>query len=133
MTYVVDASVAAIWVLPDEHHAVAEHALDRTEEDGATAPWLLWFELRNILVVNERRGRLKPHNTDEALQMLSRLSIALDDTPDELAVLALARRHRLTFYDAAYLELALRKAIALATLDAALADAARKERVSLIA
>ena len=132
MPYVVDASVAASWVLPDEHHAVAELALARTEEDAATAPWLLWSELRNILIVAERRGRLQAPKTEEALLRLSKLSIALDGAPDELATIALARRHRLTVYDAAYLELALRKAIPLATLDVALAEAARSEGVSLI-
>ena len=132
MPFVVDASVAASWVLPDERHAVAERALARAEEDAAIAPWLLWFELRNILMVAERRKRLEADKTEEALQLLARLSIALDDAPDELAVMALARRHRLTVYDAAYLELSLRKGIPLATVDAALADAARSEGGALI-
>ena len=132
MPYVVDASVASSWVLPDEHHAVAERALVRAEDDQAIAPWLLWFELRNILMVAERRKRLDADKTEEALQRLARLPIALDDAPDELVVMTLARRRRLTVHDAAYLELSLRKGIPLATVDAALAGAARSEGAALI-
>jgi predicted nucleic acid-binding protein len=93
---------------------------------------LWWFELRNALIVNERRGQIKELQTTRFLREISRLPIRLDRTPDETGVLTLARRHRLTVYDAAYLELALREALPLATLDAQLALAARSETVALI-
>ena len=66
------------------------------------------------------------------LRDISRLAITVDSSPNEIQVLTLARRHRLTVYDAAYLELALREGLPLATLDEALASAARAETVLLI-
>jgi predicted nucleic acid-binding protein len=65
------------------------------------------------------------------LRNVERLAITIDGTPDESGVLTLARRHQLTVYDAAYLELAVRNALPLATLDAVLATAARSEGVPL--
>jgi predicted nucleic acid-binding protein len=128
---VVDASVALAWILPDERPA-ALAALQRIRDDEGVAPALWWYEMRNGLVVNERRGRLTLEETERALRDLSSLTIAIDRSPDEEAVMALARRHRLTVYDAAYLELAMRRNLPLATLDAALVQAARAERVALV-
>jgi predicted nucleic acid-binding protein len=127
MTFVLDTSVAATWAFDDEDHPVAHSALDRLRTDEAIAPALMWFELRNVLVVNERRGRLSEAKTAAFLRSLARLPIATDRDPVEDDVLALARRHRLSVYDAAYLELAHRLAAALATLDTALATAAAAE------
>ena len=132
MPFVVDASVAASWLLPDEGHPVAAMAYDRLTNDTALVPSLWWFEMRNLFIVNERRGRLDSNKTDKALSLLRALPIQLDSHPDELSLMRLARRHRLTAYDAAYLELALRENLALATLDAALASAALAEGVTLI-
>ncbi len=70
--------------------------------------------------------------TTEFLSQIAQLAIVLEQSPDEAAVLALARRHRLTVYDAAYLELAIREGSPLATLDTALMRAARGESVPLI-
>lgn len=82
--------------------------------------------------MNERRRRLEPSQTAEILARLARLPIVLDHEPIGDAVLALARAHRLTFYDAAYLELALRRDAPLATLDRQLAAAARAAAVRLL-
>jgi predicted nucleic acid-binding protein len=84
------------------------------------------------MIVNERRGRLDRAKTSRALRLLAGLPIAIDTDVEETALMELARRHRLTVYDAAYLELALRKGHPLATLDAALSIAARSETVRLI-
>ena len=132
MPFVVDASVAACWILPDERHPIAEAAFARIASDPGEAPSLWWFELRNLLIVNERRGRLDAAKSTEALLRLAALQVAIVADIDEQALMRLARRHRLTIYDAAYLELALRRGIPLATLDAALAGAARAEGVRLI-
>ncbi|HWG04695.1 MAG TPA: type II toxin-antitoxin system VapC family toxin [Beijerinckiaceae bacterium] len=132
MPFVVDASVAACWLLPDERHSVAETAFQRIAHDPAVAPSLWWYELRNILIVSERRGRLDTAATARALRLLGRLPITSDAAVEEEALLQLARRHRLTVYDAAYLELAQRMNMPLATLDAELAIAARAENVRLI-
>jgi len=93
---------------------------------------LWWFEVRNGLVMGERRGLLTEGRTARFLRELSRLAIIVDGVPDDSGVLTLARRGRLTVYDASYLELAVRKDFPLATLDKALTDAARAEGVSLV-
>jgi predicted nucleic acid-binding protein len=127
MVFVLDTSVAAAWAFADEDHPVAHAALDRLRTEEAVAPALMWFELRNVLIVNERRGRLTEAKTAAFLRAIARLPIATDRDPVEDDVLALARRHRLSVYDAATLELARRLAAPLVTLDAALAKAAVAE------
>ncbi|MGD0634076.1 MAG: type II toxin-antitoxin system VapC family toxin [Beijerinckiaceae bacterium] len=132
MPFVLDASIAACWAFDDEDHPNAALALERIRTGEAHVPTLWWFEVRNTLIVNERRKRLTEHDTAAFLRELARLSISVDRTPGEADVLALARRHRLTVYAAAYLELALRQRLPLATLDQALASAARAEMVTVL-
>lgn len=132
MPFVVDASVAACWFMPDERHPAAEAAYRRIARDSAVAPVLWWYELRNMLIVSERRGRLESSKTAHVLRLLKGLPVAVDADVEEDMLMQLARRHRLTVYDAAYLELALRRNYPLATLDAALSTAARAERIALI-
>ena len=132
MPFVLDASVAACWAFDDEGHPVAALALERVRTDEARVPSLWWFEVRNTLIVNERRGRLTESDTATLLRGLACLLITVDRSPEEADVLALARHRRLTLYDAAYLELARREGVPLATLDAALAAAARAERAPLL-
>ncbi len=133
MTLVLDASVVLAWALPDERSPVATVALERTADEDAVVPALWWFEVRNALIASERRRRLDQGATATFLQRLARLPVQIDRSPDEAALLALARRHRLTVYDAAYLELAVRVGATLATGDTALAEAARREAVTLLA
>jgi predicted nucleic acid-binding protein len=102
------------------------------KDDHALVPTLWWLELRNALVVNERRGRITEQQTARFLRNVERPAITIDNAPDENGVLTLARRHRVTVYDAAYLELALRNALPPATLDVMLATAARSEGVHLL-
>jgi predicted nucleic acid-binding protein len=95
-------------------------------------PSLWWFEIRNILVINERRKRITLSDTSAFLRDLSMLSIRIDRYPEEASVLRLARSYRLSVYDASYLELAQRERTPLATLDSDLARAARSENVPLV-
>ncbi len=132
MPFVLDASVTVAWAFDDEDHPDAALALERIRKDQARVPSLWWYEVRNSLVVNERRRRLTEADTAVFLRALSRLDVAVDHSLDEARVLAITRRHRLTVYDAVYLELAQREDIPLATLDAKLARAARAENVRLI-
>jgi predicted nucleic acid-binding protein len=132
MPFVLDASVAVAWAFDDEDHPVAALALSLIRSDEGCVPSLWWFEVRNVLIVNERRGRLRETDTAVFLRSLIRLPIVVDRTPEEGAVLALARRHGLTVYDAAYLELAGRNGVPLATLDLHLAQAAQREKIALI-
>jgi len=132
MPFVLDASVAVCWAFEDEDHPVAALSLERVRADEARVPSLWWFEVRNTLIVNERRGLLRESDTAAFLRALARLNVTIDRSPDEADVLALARRRQLTVYDAAYLELARRERLELATLDTALATAARAERAPLL-
>jgi predicted nucleic acid-binding protein len=132
MPFVLDASIAACWAFPDEQDPRADAALARVRTEDAVVPSLWWFELRNILVVNERRKRIGEPGTTRFLRELSRLRLREDRQPEEAAVMRLARAHRLSVYDAAYLELALRESIPLATLDEELAAAAAAEGTELI-
>ncbi|MDX2101848.1 MAG: type II toxin-antitoxin system VapC family toxin [Alphaproteobacteria bacterium] len=106
MPFVIDASIAACWAFGDEDHPAATAALERIRSDDAIAPALWWFEVRNTLLAGERRGRLTEADTGAFLRELARFGVLIDRTPDETVVLALARQHRLTVYDASYLELA---------------------------
>jgi predicted nucleic acid-binding protein len=129
MPFVVDASVTACWAFEDEDHPAATLAFDRLATDDALAPGLWWYEVRNLLVMNERRSRRNPADTAAFLRLLSAMPIQLDHAQDEREVLRIARDHRLTVYDAAYLELAKRANIPLATLDTDLIRAARAESI----
>lgn len=133
MALVVDASAAATWVLPDEGGAEADVVLDRVAAEGALAPGLLWHELRNILLTAARRGRLPEAEVAPALGSLRRLPIEVVDMAagGDAPLVALALRHRLTAYDAAYLLLARDRALPLATADRALRRAAEAVGVAL--
>ena len=133
MPFVLDASIAACWCFHDEHDSRADAAYDLLYDDRALVPLQWWFEVRNVVLFGERRQRISEDYAASFLDHLERCSIELAALPDHTNVLVLARRHRLTFYDAAYLELAQRERIALATLDNELAMAARAEGVALIA
>lgn len=95
-------------------------------------PALWWYEVRNLLVMQERRGRASREATDLRLAWLADLPVIVDEGRVGERVVELARRHGLTVYDASYLELASRRALALATLDGRLTEAARQEGVALV-
>ena len=132
MGFVLDASVTAVWGLKDEDDAIADLALARLEADSAVVPEIWWFEIRNVLLTNERRGRITERESAAFLRALSRIDVEVDHTPAGDALLGFARSRRLTIYDSAYLELALRRNLPLATLDKSLAAAAGAEGVRLI-
>ena len=97
-------------------------------EPGIT-PRIFWYEIRNVLVRAERRGRIDREGTMRFLGRLRELQLEMDDRHVEVETLDLAHRHRLTFYDAAYLETAVRRQATLATLDEELDAAAQMENV----
>lgn len=132
MPFVLDASIVAAWVLQDEDETAARAALKRIAVDEAVVPALFWFEIRNILVASERRGRITEVLTRQFLRSLVLLPISVDSSPEEERVLRLARLHKLSVYDAAYLELAQRKSIRLASLDEALVKAAKAEKTKVV-
>jgi len=129
--FVIDVSVVGAWYFPDENHPLTETVLQRLSNDSATTPALFWFELRNALLVGERRGRISGTDTARILALVSGLPLVTDRDPNEAMIFQMARAHKLTFYDAAYLELAQRKNVPIATLDSALVKAAKAEKVPL--
>lgn len=129
MPFVLDASVTIAWVMPDETDDTADIAYRRLLEDEAFAPVLWWFEVRNVLMANERRGRIDRQKIVDFLAALERLPIILEHSPADEALLGLAGTFRLTVYDAAYLELAMRRRLPLASLDRELLVAARSAGV----
>ena len=132
MALVLDASIAAAWCLPDEKSAAADAVQDSLIDDRAIAPRLFWYELRNFLVRQERRKRLLPLETLKFLAEIEEMPIRFEE-PESTHVLTLARTYGLTVYDASYLSLAASHRMPLATLDRALAAAARRAGVALFA
>jgi predicted nucleic acid-binding protein len=133
MAFVLDASVAAVWALADESSPVADIAANRLIDENALVPPLWWYEVRNLLVINERRQRMTVEDTAHYLLLLSSFPIQVDPIEDEQSVFRCAREYRLSFYNAAYLAVAQRNRIPLATLDKDLRDAALAAGVPLLA
>jgi predicted nucleic acid-binding protein len=134
--FVIDASVVLTWCFPDEEAQRAEAVAERIASGETVVVPAFWrHEVLNALLVGERRKRLTAGLIDAFLQDLNRLPIDSDDgvTAERVfeETLTLCRRHRLTSYDAAYLELAMREGCALATVDDALRNAAVAEQVAL--
>ena len=130
MTVVIDASIAAAWCFPDEEPALGTDALALAlVEEAMVVPGVFWYEVRNALVRAERRGRIDRAGYGSFLAQLGELQTEVDSHHDEVRTLDLARRYSLTFYDAAYLETAVRRDARLATLDGALTTAAAREGV----
>lgn len=133
-----DASAAAAWLLPDEASAAADRLYEQAVEgeEAFQAPALWAWETGNLIRMAERRGRMTAAQSKLAVRALSSAAVRLETAPDTsrmLAILVLARNRSLTFYDASYLELALRTRARLASKDAALRRAAMAEGVICLA
>lgn len=135
-SFVLDCSVAVAWLLEDERIPEADALLDGLEDGGqALVPGLWRLELGNVLAGAERRNRISGTGLSRCLGILARLPVVTDPHTEERALretLELARREYLTTYDAAYLELAMRRGLPLATLDRPLARAARRAGVEIL-
>lgn len=130
-----DASLTLSWYFEDERTEAADDVLDRVVEGGAFVPALWRLDVANGLQVSVRRKRLNSAFRDSALTQLSRMPITVDPDTDAFTwttTLQLADRFGLTLYAAAYLELAQRRRLSLATLDELLRTAARASRVDLL-
>lgn len=133
MAFVLDASICSVWALVDESDPLADQVMARLAQEPAMVPALWWFEIRNVLIISERRKRLTSDGSQEFLKFLAGFPIWTDEELDEDAIFGFARRYQLSFYDAAYLEIAHRKGLPLATLDKALRTAAEAAGVPLLA
>ena len=135
MSLVLDSSVTLAWVYCAETTEEVSAVFVRVVESGAWVPALWRLEVANILEMGVRKGRSDSTFRDEALADLALLPISVDKETDRQAwgaTAKLAARHRLTLYDAAYLELARRRCLPLATLDHELRVAATAEDVDLL-
>ncbi len=133
MAFVLDASIAAAWALADEASPIADIAAEHLKIEPAIAPHLLWYEIRNILIVSERRRRITVAESAIFLDLLEAHSIQIESVEDEKTILGLARQYQISFYDAAYLALAVFKQAPLATLNKPLRAAAKAAGVTLLA
>jgi predicted nucleic acid-binding protein len=132
MSFVVDASVAGSWFLPDEATGATTGLARRMGEEGANAPDLLWHEVRNLLVNARRRGRLLQADLETHLDSLEALPLVNVGRGDVRLVARLAQQHGLTAYDSVYLAAAVTGRLPLASFDTALRSAARAEGVPLL-
>jgi predicted nucleic acid-binding protein len=127
--FVLDSSVTLAWFFEDERSAATDQLLEQLDTATATVPSLWYFEVANVLSVSQRRRRTTAARIAEFMAQLERLAIAPDQqNPARLfrQVFDLAGRERLSGYDAAYLELAMRLGTPLATKDVELAEAAER-------
>ncbi|WP_392478891.1 type II toxin-antitoxin system VapC family toxin [Nostoc sp. C110] len=135
MQFVLDCSVAISWCLVDENDDYASAILAMMPDSEAFVPGIWSLEIANTLVVAERRNRMTKKQSEQAIALLQSLLIQVDLFTDAKALdatLKLARQEGLASYDAAYLELALRLQLPLATLDTRLAEAATRCGVGLV-
>ncbi len=133
--FVVDASLTLAWCFADEANPYSRKVLAVLQTTHALVPALWPFEVANVLTMAERRGRITSEGTADFLERLRLLPIQVERREALWVcqqVLTLTRQHRVNAYDAAYLELATRERLALATLDGDLAKAARATGVPLV-
>jgi predicted nucleic acid-binding protein len=131
---VLDASIALSWCFKDEAAPATDALVVRARRDGAAVPSHWTLEVMNALLVAERRGRIAAREASAHVRTLEDLGVEVDAETDRRAgreIFALARAERLTIYDAAYLELAMRRGAVIATLDVDLAKAAKRVGVPL--
>ena len=134
--FVLDCSVAVAWCFEDEATAELDALLERVQHQGAVVPPLWMSEASNVLLIAQRRGRIDRETMQERLALLDMLPIETDDMASSTvwrsSVLTLADVEALTFYDAIYLELAIRRGLPLASSDAALRRAARRRGIVVL-
>jgi predicted nucleic acid-binding protein len=135
MQFVLDCSVAISWCLVDENNDYPNGILAMMADSKAFVPGIWSLEIANVLLVAERRNRMTTEQSEEAIALLQSLLIQVDPATDANALgatLLLGRQEGLAAYDAAYLELALRLGLPLATIDTRLAQAATRCGVDLV-
>ena len=133
MAFVLDSSVALSWCFEDEVTEATLRIRERLSTERAVVPSLWLLEVANVLLLGARRGRLTAEAAAEFADLLLGLPIDVVEPERDIAdLMQLAAEHRLTAYDAAYLQVAAARRLPLATLDATLAEAARAAGVGLL-
>lgn len=134
--FVLDNSVVMAWYFEDEANDYTAGILQSLAESEALVPAIWPLEVANVLLVGERKGRSTEARTSRFIALLDALPIRVDAATSQHAlsgILTLAREQRLSAYDAAYLDLAMREGVSLATQDKALRRAAAACGVELLA
>lgn len=135
MQFVLDCSIAISWCLVDENNDYANDILAMMQNCEAYVPAIWSLEVANTLLVAERRNRMTQEQSQLAIVLLQSLLIHVDEATDSQALsstLTLGRQESLAAYDAAYLELAIRLKLPIATIDRRLAEAANRCGVGLV-
>lgn len=133
---VLDCSVAMAWMFEDESNAYTDAALEKVSSDGASVPCIWPLEVQNVLLVAERRKRIKEADSARFIELVGALPIEIVRDRSEWPsgagdIMAIARELNLSSYDAAYVDLAMRRGAPLATLDKKLQKAAEKVGVAI--
>lgn len=135
MSLVLDASMAVTWLFESEHTEASHRLLGRVGSEGALVPSIWRLEVANVLRNAILRRRCDASYAERSLQRLARLPILADEETHARAwstTSQLSRDQNLTLYDAAYLELALRAGLPLASCDRALIEAATRRQVQVL-
>ena len=127
----IDASIALAWLLEEDRDPTFDRGFTAFAERGGWVPRHWDYEVRNGLLSAVRRERLTEQEALERLSLLAAIRTTTDHEPHLDETMRLAFEHGLTFYDALYLELAMRRELRLATLDNGLARAARRAGVEV--
>ena len=134
--FVLDCSSIIPWFMEDEATPFTDRIQDSLSENNEAAVPAIWvYEVANVFLISERKKRITPEKTSQLMILLRKLPIHVEEIPTGSIlddIMALARKHHLSSYDASYLELAIRKELSLATLDDDLKKAALKEHVPLL-
>ena len=133
--FVLDCSITVAWLFEDESTPQTDELLERLKDSGALVPALWRLELGNVLARAERLNRITAAQIADYLDLLDRSPIVADTETESRAfreILTLARNEDLTTYDAAYLELAVRRRLPLATLDKELIRAAHRVQLGTL-
>ena len=133
--FVVDNSVVMTWCFKDENSQYSDFILDKLENATAFVPSIWPLEVSNVLLVAERKKRIGEAESTRFIALLTELPLIVDqESPERMIkeIFALARRHKLSSYDASYLDLAMRKGLPIATLDKSLLAAAKRSNVPIL-
>lgn len=134
-TMAIDCSITMSWCFPDEAEPESLRVFDKLRIETVVVPELWFLEVVNVLQIAERSKRIPHDKSDAFISLLNTFSIEVDHEASSRAfehILPQCRQHGLTSYDAAYLELALRRRLPLASLDTPLRAVAKKLGVKLL-
>ena len=133
--FVIDNSVVMTWCFKEENSQYSDFILDKLERATAFVPSIWPLEITNVLLVAERKKRIGEADSARFTALLTELPIIVDqESPDRMLkeIFALARKHKLSSYEASYLDLAMKKGLPIATLDKSLLAAAKRSKVPIL-